>query len=287
MRYKDELEGFRQELIAELSIGASDADCPLCSVCENQIQTQTNPTGENISIEERAKEYLVTNFHDYKKQSSIHIDRFPYRAPTTPEYSCESNPELDPYIIKPQFSRDHADYNTDRGSEYEQRKLVCDELSEHQPGVQSKQWIDDCDDALPLSQVISVIAKNVTELALTNLKELNLKIIDENDNVTTPYVLLFENHFDFDAEDANLVRMVREAEAQSADIVAGSWRNENGHWSTSCLHHSLQNYTLDIWEGYYKSINSVKYCDFSFGPMLIRKGPFIETVRSVKQFIGP
>ena len=44
-----------------------------------------------------------------------------------------------------------------------------------------------------------------------------------------------ENQFDFISFEANLERMIREAEFQNADIVAGAWVDENGHWSTSCL----------------------------------------------------
>ena len=39
----------------------------------------------------------------------------------------------------------------------------------------------------------------------------------------------------------------------------------------SCFHLNVQNYTVEIWEGYYKSLDSCMYCDGSFGPIMIRK----------------
>ena len=50
--------------------------------------------------------------------------------------------------------------------------------------------------------------------------------------INTPYILLLHNNFDFDGEDANLRRMIREAEKQNADIVTGSFQNEKGQWET-------------------------------------------------------
>ena len=67
--------------------------------------------------------------------------------------------------------------------------------------------------------------------------------------------------------------------------MSGAWRDENGEWSSSCLHYSLQNYTLDVWEGYYKSINSMKYCDFSFGPLLLRSNVYTEFISRPAEII--
>ena len=68
-----------------------------------------------------------------------------------------------------------------------------------------------------------------------------------------PYVFFAFDHNDFDVEDANFERMIEEAENQNADVVAGAYRNEFGQWDQSCLHIHLQNYTLEVWTGYYKS----------------------------------
>ena len=46
--------------------------------------------------------------------------------------------------------------------------------------------------------------------------------------------------------------MVREAELQNADVVAGAFKNEFGIWDQSCLHIDIRNYTLEVWSGYYK-----------------------------------
>ena len=89
--------------------------------------------------------------------------------------------------------------------------------------------------------------------------------------LATPYVLLGINLFDFEAEDANLMRMVREAEAQNADIISGSTVDEHGHWASNCGHVHVSNYTLDIWDGYYKSIKSIMHCDVGSGPLVVRR----------------
>ena len=68
-----------------------------------------------------------------------------------------------------------------------------------------------------------------------------------------PYVFFAFDHNDFDFEEANFERMIEQAEGQNADVVAGSYRDEFGKWDQSCLHLHLQNYTLDVWTGYYKS----------------------------------
>ena len=68
-----------------------------------------------------------------------------------------------------------------------------------------------------------------------------------------PYVFFAFDHNDFDVGEANFDRMIEEAENQNADVVAGAYQNEFGHWDQSCLHIHLQNYTLEVWTGYYKS----------------------------------
>ena len=52
--------------------------------------------------------------------------------------------------------------------------------------------------------------------------------------------------------------------------------DENGNWDQSCFHSNLANYTLELWTGYYKSLNSVMYCDGSFGPLMVRKDKMSE-----------
>ena len=63
--------------------------------------------------------------------------------------------------------------------------------------------------------------------ALLKLKSFEGKIKFSEDvakdleGVSTEYVFFAEDHFDFDAKEANLERMIREAENQNADVVAG------------------------------------------------------------------
>jgi hypothetical protein len=59
-------------------------------------------------------------------------------------------------------------------------------------------------------------------------------VVEELDykSISTPYILLLHNNFDFDRDDANLRRMIEVAEKQNADIVTGSIQNEKGQWDT-------------------------------------------------------
>ena len=72
-------------------------------------------------------------------------------------------------------------------------------------------------------------------------------------DLASPYVFFAFDHIDFDIEDANFDRMIDQAEEQNADVIAGTATDEFGKWDQSCLHIHLQNYTLDVWTGYYKS----------------------------------
>lgn len=48
-----------------------------------------------------------------------------------------------------------------------------------------------------------------------------------SDHIDTKYIMIAENHFDFDIEDANIVRMIREAENQSAVKGSQNLLNQN------------------------------------------------------------
>ena len=72
-------------------------------------------------------------------------------------------------------------------------------------------------------------------------------------NSPRPYTFFAFNHFDFDIDEANFDRMIDQAEYQNADVIAGTSRDQFGKWDQSCLHIHLQNYTIDVWTGYYKS----------------------------------
>ena len=135
-------------------------------------------------------------------------------------------------------------------------------------------------DAPTLSSVVTVIGQNLTQLAVNKIKKLGLTIVDSS-KISTAYALVINDQYDFEKDDANLWRMIREAENQNADLVLGSWRNEKGEWSSPCLHYSLQKYTLNVWEGYYKSIGSMKYCDMGIGPVLVRREHFDNKLSSL------
>ena len=223
--------------------------------------------------------YLVTDFESFTQQGDY--EKYDYIKPSTTATKCESNPELNKYIHKPQFSRDQYDYTVFRNG-YTPRRLVCDELSSHEKGHQSKYWLQTCNNTDLLADVITVVGTNLTQYAIEQINNHNLNIVSLSASLTTPYALVLNNHFDFDKNDANLERMVREAENQNADLVLGAWRNEVGQWSSSCLHYNVQNYTLSIWDGYYKSISSMKYCDMGIGPVLVRSEHFDEKLSSLK-----
>ena len=63
--------------------------------------------------------------------------------------------------------------------------------------------------------------------ALLKLKSFEGKItftdhvMQDLEAVDTEYVFFAEDHFDFDPFEANLERMIREAENQNADVVTG------------------------------------------------------------------
>ena len=70
------------------------------------------------------RKYLVTDFEPSSKK--INNAKFDYIGTQVNQPKCESNPELNVYIKKPQFSRDLNDYDVTRKG-YTPRKLVCDE----------------------------------------------------------------------------------------------------------------------------------------------------------------
>ena len=283
----DQFTDVKRQLIKELNFqcpGCPPVNCPVCykciqcDTCATQA-TVTCPECETCSqlesaektVAELAAKYLVIDFEPF--ENNAQLEKFDFVPQQTLQYKCESNPELDKYVRKPQFSRDHLDYDVQR-SGYVPRRLVCDELATHEAHVQSKHWLDQCDNVEPLNSVITVIGSNLTQVAIDRINELELRIVPTIEEVKSPYSLVLTQHFDFEALDANLWRMVREAENQNADLVFGSWRNEQGQWSSSCLHYNVQNYTLHVWDGYYKSISSMKYCDMAIGPVLVRSEHF-------------
>ncbi|CAG5114186.1 Oidioi.mRNA.OKI2018_I69.chr2.g8250.t1.cds [Oikopleura dioica] len=232
--------------------------CPECQVCEKCNQESLIENNQKIAEETRediAIRLLKTNWEDASDVPADAKDVDFVDIPVINNFGS--------------FQRDAEDYNISRAG-YEPRRLVCDELSEHLPKVQTRHWIDDCDDVPKYpDDVLSFINLGVEKSVIDKIEDAGLKSTDKN--ISTPYVLLAFDLYDFDAEDANLMRMVREAEAQNADIISGSSVDENGHWLSNCGHIHVSNYTLDIWDGYYKSIRSIMHCDVGSGPVVVRK----------------
>ena len=118
---------------------------------------------------------------------------------------CESQPELNKYIKKPKFSRDQYDYNVSRTG-YEERHDFLDKN---------------------LADIITVITNDVRieeKFSLSSIGSISHDKLKRNFTLlrnSTPYVLFLQDNFDFRYEDANLTRMVKEAERQNADIVSG------------------------------------------------------------------
>ena len=230
--------------------------CPECQICEQSIcETEFEDIEEGPTAGDEAIKLLITDWEE----------------PEIPENAVNVTFEDLPVVNNfGKFQRDRENYDTSRRG-YEPRRLVCDELSESLPKVQTRYWMEDCDDVPNYpKEVLSYINFGLPKSVIEKIEKTGMnKTVSKK--LATPYVLLAKNLFDFDAEDANLMRMVREAEAQNADIISGSFVDEHGHWTSNCGHVHVSNYTLDIWDGYYKSISSIMHCDISSGPLMVRK----------------
>lgn len=247
------------------------------------------PCGEKESIEETAKRKCHSNsLHrpDFVEETNI-LDLHP--IPDFLERECKSNPELNPYIKKPIFRRDPIDQDFSRKG-YKDRKLVCPE----------KVWKDDsdlqilvhggtdqrfapekCDHGLSLEQIVTVILEKRSLKKFAELSSFHqLPYSTSSSSITTPYVLIPGDLFDYQASEVNLYRMILEGEVQHADIISGSYVAKDGKWRQSCFHINLKNYALDVYEGYYKSIHGMMYCQGSFGPILVRREIYSNLMKS-------
>ena len=75
--------------------------------------------------------------------------------------------------------------------------------------------------------IFTILVTDEKEIAETlqksSIRSLSFENIQRNlSEIETPYVLFLQENFDFRFEDANLSRMVREAERQNADVVSGT-----------------------------------------------------------------
>ena len=87
--------------------------------------------------------------------------------------------------------------------------------------------------------------------------------------VKTPYALIARNIEKF-TNHVNLERHVDVAYRHDIDIVGGSYRTPNGHWSHACRQSALQNYTLTYLEGYDLSRDSCLYCEHLNSPFVVK-----------------
>ena len=86
---------------------------------------------------------------------------------------CESNPELDPYIKKPKFSRDRNDYKVWREG-YESRKLVCPEkarITNAEHKIRIYETVP-CTDVPEFADVLTIVTENEG-----NFKSLEVPIV--------------------------------------------------------------------------------------------------------------
>ena len=123
--------------------------------------------------------------------------------------NCESQPELNKYIKKPKFSRDQYDYNVSRSGYSERPDFADKNLAELITVITNDVRIEEKFSLLVEIYSISAFSHDELQRNLKSIRNL------------TPYVLFLQDNFDFRYEDANLTRMVKEAERQNADIVSG------------------------------------------------------------------
>jgi len=239
-----------------------------CEKCSSEKKSETEQTDENFSYKKRLQKLLIDDWSQGKLPQPKKIDLEPSSKIDFEILECESNPELNPYIKKPKFSRDTANYDVSREG-YTPKELVCPETSTLKIHNLPVYKLEDCEKPVDPKSVLTIIVDDEKMKKIFLERSLyEVKIKSEIEDLETEYIFLADNHFDFISLEANLERMIREAEFQNADIVAGAWVDQNGHWSNSCLQFDVKPYQLDIKDGYYKSIRSAMYCDGSLGPLL-------------------
>ena len=178
---------------------------------------------KELDIEQYLKSVLVEDWETPLKPVPSELKlNIPISKPFIEGLKCASNPELDPYIKKPKFSRDRNDYEVAR-SGYNPRKLVCAEIAKT-VGLNTIYETVPCTEVPEFSEVLTIVTENEERFKSAELPFSSPEISAEE--ITTPYVFLGSGQFDFDPKDANLIRMVREAELQNADVVAGAFKAE-------------------------------------------------------------
>ena len=131
---------------------------------------------------------------------------------------------------------------------------------------------------------VPVIFVSKTNLDLTKLKELQLKLSNEVYDdlthgetwskllkmVTTPYVL-FAPDITYFTDDVNLERLVRLLSENNDTIIAGgSHKNQRGEWDKGCFQVKFRNWTSYFVDGYYHSFNDCIVCDVLSAPFMAK-----------------
>ena len=173
---------------------------------------------------------------DFVEETNI-LDLHP--IPDFLERECKSNPELNPYIKKPIFRRDPIDQDFSRKG-YKDRQLVCPEKvwkvdSDLQilvhGGTDQRFAPEKCDHGLPLEKIVTVILEKGNLKKFVELSSFHqLPYGTSSSSITTPYVLIPGDLFDYQASEVNLYRMILEGEVQHADIISGSYVAKDGKW---------------------------------------------------------
>ena len=71
-------------------------------------------------------------------------------------------------------------------------------------------------------------------------------------------------------------------ESQTADLVGGSTRDEDGRWSQNCFQILKRNCSLAFIEGYETSEGECLNCELFFGPFLMRTSVMAKTIFNIK-----
>ena len=180
-------------------------------------------SNEKLSLENYLKKILVDDWNmSFSEVPSDEKLNVPISEPFIKDLKCESNPELDIYIKKPKFSRDRHDYDVTRKN-YQPQKLVCSEGADTNPSFSRIPAVEDCSDVPHFSEVLTIL--NIDSDSV--FEPAGLNVTSDYTEISTPYTFIGSDHFDFDSTDANLERMIREAEFQNADIVTGRARTKS------------------------------------------------------------
>ena len=190
---------------------------------ESDVRESMKNSNEEVNLENYLKKIIVDDWNmSFSEVPSDEKLNVPISEPFIKDLKCESNPELDVYIKKPKFSRDRHDYDVSRNN-YQPQNLVCSEGAEMNPSFSKIPAVEDCSDVPNFSDVLTIFNTDSDSV----FEPAGLNVTSDYTEISTPYTFIGSDHFDFDSTDANLGRMIREAEFQNADIVTGRARTKS------------------------------------------------------------